>query len=54
MSEKITKAYRGVAEDLVKEVQHLAIDQGRNEGDLINEALMLLIQAYKDKKKRSK
>lgn len=52
--EKITKTYRGVDEDLVKEVQHLAIDEGRNEGELINEALMLLIKAYQDKKSHKK
>ena len=51
---KIVKTYRGVDDGLVKEVQHLAIDEDRTEGDLINEALMLLLKAYEDKKKKKK
>lgn len=45
------KTYRGVDEDLVKEVQHLAIDNDVTEATLVNEALMLLIKAYAKKKK---
>lgn len=46
------KSYRGLDTELVKEVQYLSIDTGRTEGDLVNEALMLLIKAHKTKKKR--
>lgn len=49
---KMTKSYRGVEESLVKEVQHLSIDTDRTEGDLINEALMLLLMEHKKKKKK--
>lgn len=52
MTEKIIKTYRGISAELVKEIQHLAIDTNRSEGDLINEALMLLLKIYEDKKKK--
>lgn len=48
---KRTKSYRGIEESLIKDVQHLAIDNGRTEGDLVNEALLLLLRAHKKKKK---
>ena len=54
MGEKIVKMYRGVDSDLVKEVQHLAIDEERTEGELINKALMLLVRAYQEKKVKGK
>lgn len=47
MSEETrVKTYRGLKSELVKEVQHLAIDTDRTEGDLINEALMLLLKEH--------
>lgn len=49
---KIIKSYRGIEEDLIKDVQHLAIDTNRSEGDLVNEALMLLLKDHEKKKKK--
>ena len=51
---KIVKSYRGVDEELVKEVQHLAIDEERTEADLINEALMILLRTYKERNDKLK
>ena len=39
-------------EELIKEIQHLVIDTGRTEADLVNEALMLLVRSYKNKKSK--
>jgi len=51
---KIIKSYRGIEEELIKEVQHLSIDTQRTEGDLVNEALLLLLKAHQKKKKKGK
>ena len=51
---KQTKSYRGIEESLIKGLQHLAIDTGRAEGDLVNEAIMLLLKAHEKKKKANK
>jgi hypothetical protein len=39
---------------LIKDVQHLAIDTDRTEGDLVNEALMLLLMKHQKKKAKKK
>lgn len=51
---KETKSYRGIEKQLIKDVQHLAIDTDRTEGDLVNEALMLLLMKHQKKKAKKK
>ena len=36
-------------EDRIKELKHLAVDTGRSLGNLLEEAILLLIEKYSDK-----
>jgi F0F1-type ATP synthase assembly protein I len=39
-------------QDLIKELKHLAVDEGRALNDLLEEAIQVLLKKYKSKPKK--